>query len=80
MWLALAEKDEHMPSTMKAELSSSKSLGLATVGMMRSESFVPAKSALPVPGKASFLSFMSLLCSWQIHVVPCLNNGLHVSI
>ncbi len=80
MWLALAEKDEHMPSTMKAELSSSKSLILEKVCMMRFESFASVKSALPVPGKTSFLSFMSLLCSWQIHVVPCLSNGLHVSI
>jgi hypothetical protein len=48
--------------------------------MMRFESFASVKSALPVPGKTSFLSFMSLLCSWQIHVVPCLSNGLHVSI
>ncbi len=80
MWLALAEKDEHMPSTMKAELSSSKSLGQAKVGMMRSESFAPAKSAPPVSGKASFLSFTPLLCRRPTHVVPCPNNGLHVSI
>ncbi|KAH8968794.1 hypothetical protein BDL97_02G000800 [Sphagnum fallax] len=32
---SLDQKDEHMPSTMKAELSSSKSLGQAKVGMMR---------------------------------------------
>jgi hypothetical protein len=48
--------------------------------MMRSESFAPAKSVPPVSGKASFLSFMPLLCRRHTHVFPCLNNGLHVSI
>ncbi|CAM6042476.1 unnamed protein product [Sphagnum compactum] len=61
---SLNQKDEHMPSTMKAELSSSKSLGLAKVGMMRSESFAPAKSAPPVSGKdIAFTRSMTMLPS-----------------
>ncbi|CAK9267678.1 unnamed protein product, partial [Sphagnum jensenii] len=61
---SLNQKDEHMPSTMKAELSSSKSLGQTKVGMMRSESFAAAKSAPPVSGKdIAFTRSMTMLPS-----------------
>jgi hypothetical protein len=68
-----------MPTTMDADLSTSNSQRLEKVGMMKSGSFAPTKSAPPVPAKASSLSFCLLLLR-HIPLIPYLNKGLQVSI
>lgn len=79
MWLGLAETGDQMPTTMDGDLSTSNSQRLEKVGMMRSGSFAPNKSAPPVPAKVSSLSFCLLLLR-HIPLIPYLNKGLHVSI
>ncbi|CAM6024422.1 unnamed protein product [Sphagnum balticum] len=67
---------DQMPTTMDADLSTSNSQRLEKVGMMRSGSFAPTKSAPPVPAKASSPSFCLLLLR-HIPLIHYLNKGLH---
>ncbi|KAH8955659.1 hypothetical protein BDL97_08G152300 [Sphagnum fallax] len=63
---------DQMPTTMDADLSTSNSQRLEKVGMMRSGSFAPTKSAPPVPAKS--IAFTHSTTMLPIQTLP--ENGL----